>query len=103
MNFSLSTNYGFISEHVAHQHKMEFDYKKRNSCCNSLDIVVHIVIQHMDTTGYNSLFSTLLVVDEFGEGQPGACCLSTHEDVMKILFSKGTRRVKYEKTIVVYE
>ena len=60
-----------LGEHVAHQHKMEFDYKKRNSCCNSLDIVVHIVIQHMEPQGiirYFQLSSLLMNLEKGSQG-----------------------------------
>ena len=42
------------------------------------------------TTGYEFLLSTLLVVDEFGHGQPSGWCLATHEteDFLQIFFSK---------------
>ena len=42
------------------------------------------------TTGYDFLLSTLLVVDEFGHGQPVAWCLATHEteEFLNIFFSK---------------
>ena len=41
-----------------------------------------------NTTGYDFLLSTLLVVDEFGEGQPVAWCLANHEteEFLKIFF-----------------
>ena len=32
-----------------------------------------------NTTGYDFMLTTLLVLDEFGEGQPVAWCLSNHE------------------------
>ena len=40
------------------------------------------------TTGYDFGLSSLLIVDEFGEGVPVAWCLSNHEDYkfMKIFF-----------------
>ena len=42
------------------------------------------------TTGYDFMLSTLLVIDEFGHGQPAAWCLATHEteEFLKIFFDK---------------
>lgn len=42
------------------------------------------------TTGYEFLLSTLLVIDEFGHGQPVGWCLATHEteEFLKLFFDK---------------
>ena len=42
------------------------------------------------TTGYDFLLCTLLVIDEFGHGQPAGWCLATHEteQFLKIFFQK---------------
>ena len=37
------------------------------------------------TTGYDFKLTSLLVVDEFGEGFPVAWCLSNHEDFNSML------------------
>lgn len=43
------------------------------------------------TTGYDFGLSTVLVIDEFGEGVPAGWCLSNHEDYafMKRFFQVG--------------
>ena len=61
------------------QKKLLQQFGNNGVCCDSTH----------GTTGYDFLLSTLLVVDEFGEGQPVAWCLSNHEteEFMKLFFS----------------
>ena len=47
------------------------------------------------TTGYDFKLTSLLVVDEFGEGFPVAWCLSNHEDFNSMLvFSNKLKNVQ---------
>ena len=56
------------------------------------------------TTAYDFKLTTLLVVDEFGEGFPVAWCLSNHEDFTHLcVFFNGQKRLWNTSTNVVHE
>ena len=46
------------------------------------------------TTGYDFILVTVLVIDEFGEGYPTACCLTTRRDqeLVQLFFETITQK-----------
>eukprot|EP00111_Clytia_hemisphaerica_P013742 TCONS_00040434-protein len=59
-----------------HQKYLANEFSKNGVCCDSTH----------KTNGYDFSLNTLLVVDEFGEGQPIAWCLTNHETYEFISF-----------------
>lgn len=56
------------------------------------------------TNAYDFLLTSVLVVDEFGEGFPAAWCITNHEDFSSLcIFYKEIKNCGKQKLQVVYE
>ena len=79
-SLSLSKNDFIVILQTEEQKHLARQFGHKGVCCDSTH----------RTNAYDFFLTTVLIVDEFGEGVPIAWCLSNHEDynMMKIFFSK---------------
>ena len=78
--FDLMKEYFFIVVQSPLQKQMFEKFAQKGVCCDSTH----------GTNAYDFSLTTVLVIDEFGQGFPVAWCLSSHEDftTMTIFFSE---------------
>ena len=79
-SLSLSKNDVIVILQTEEQKHLARQFGHKGVCCDSTH----------GTNAYDFFLTTVLIVDEFGEGVPIAWCISNHEDynMMKIFFSK---------------